>query len=50
MIGVFTVVILEGFCSIRDIGSHFPSAFIWGVAVTDVDGNTNLQDEFEFQS
>ena len=31
-VGVFVMVILQGFCGIRDISSHFPSAFIWGVA------------------
>ena len=31
-VGVLMMVILQGFCSVRNISGHFPSEFVWGVA------------------
>ena len=29
---MFVMVILQGFCGVRNISGRFPSAFVWGVA------------------
>ena len=49
---MFVMVILQGFYGVRDISSHFPSAFVWGVAssidkvLKSLAANSGVKDSF----